>query len=116
MNHITDDPNETRVEVVPCLSLDDYVRERKIERVDFIKCDVERAELHVLHGARHTLTAYKPTILLECNIMWTERFGYTPKEVIASLDDLGYEAVPAKGNAGQPDGALSSGNLLFKPQ
>jgi FkbM family methyltransferase len=41
----------------PCrqVRLDDFVRERGISRLDFLKCDVEGAELLVLRGACATL-------------------------------------------------------------
>lgn len=36
-------------------TLDDYLAERKLERVDFLKIDTEGNELAVLHGARRAL-------------------------------------------------------------
>lgn len=43
-------------------SIDKYVEENKIEKVDFIKADVEGAERDLLLGAMNTLRKYKPKI------------------------------------------------------
>lgn len=40
---------------VPVRRLDDYVREHKIQRIDFLKMDVEGGELGVLKGAKKTI-------------------------------------------------------------
>ena len=51
-------------DVVKAVSIDSYVREKKIPRVDFIKLDVEGAELDVLEGAKATVALYKPILAL----------------------------------------------------
>ena len=51
-------------DVAKVVSIDSYVREKKIPRVDFIKLDVEGAELDVLEGAKATIALYKPILAL----------------------------------------------------
>lgn len=51
--------------LVPSTSLDDYVAEHGIQRVDLIKVDVEGHELNVLHGAEELIQRDKPTIVCE---------------------------------------------------
>lgn len=46
------------------VTLDDYVAEKKIPRVDFIKMDTEGAELDILKGAVSTIAKFKPTLAL----------------------------------------------------
>lgn len=89
-NHITTDPRETRVDVVPVVRLDDYVRDHNIQRIDLIKCDVEGAELHMLQGAADTLGRLGPKVLLETEASYAERFGSTPRQVLEHMLDLGY--------------------------
>lgn len=46
------------------ITLDDYVREKDLSRVDFIKLDVEGAELDVLRGATTTVVRFKPILAI----------------------------------------------------
>lgn len=75
---------------VPIKVLDEYVNENKIEKIDFIKIDVEGAEYLVLKGAENVLKKYSPVIMLELYEFHTKCFGYSPEELINYLGDLGY--------------------------
>lgn len=44
------------------VSIDDFVREKKLPRVDFIKMDIEGAELGALKGAEETLRTFRPKL------------------------------------------------------
>ncbi len=47
---------------VETISIDDLVAQRAIPRVDFIKLDVEGAELNALRGAEKTIRAFRPRL------------------------------------------------------
>jgi len=47
---------------VSTVSIDDFVREKKLPRVDYIKMDIEGAELNSLKGAEETLRTFKPRL------------------------------------------------------
>jgi FkbM family methyltransferase len=49
---------------VPTIALDDYVRELELPRVDFIKLDIEGAELQALQGAEDTLRRFRPRLAI----------------------------------------------------
>lgn len=49
---------------VPALTLDDYVKKNKIEKLDFIKADIEGAERDMLLGAREVLATLAPKLAL----------------------------------------------------
>lgn len=76
---------------VSMTTLDNFVAERALPRVDFIKCDVEGAELLVFKGGRTVLANLHPPIMLEIEARHTKRFGYSPEELDEFLRTFGYE-------------------------
>jgi FkbM family methyltransferase len=51
-------------EVVQGKTLDSIVRELNLERVDFIKMDIEGGELDAVYGAKETIANFKPKIAI----------------------------------------------------
>jgi FkbM family methyltransferase len=49
---------------VSTLAIDDLVKTNEISRVDFIKMDIEGAELHALKGAEQTIRQYRPKLAI----------------------------------------------------
>jgi FkbM family methyltransferase len=49
-------------EIVNQIRLDDFVKENNIEKLDFIKADIEGAERYFLEGAKETIKKFKPKI------------------------------------------------------
>jgi len=71
---------------VPIMRLDEYLRRKGIERVDFIKMDVEGAELEVLRGAAFLLSRKpRPVWMVEVQDIRTEAFGYSAKDIVEFL-------------------------------
>ena len=59
--------NEVDSQLVPVTTIDRFVNERSamISHIDYMKIDVEGAEMEVLKGATNTLMKYKPVLFLE---------------------------------------------------
>ena len=49
---------------VSTVTLDDFVAEERISRVDYIKMDIESAELQALRGAEKTLRTFRPRLAI----------------------------------------------------
>jgi FkbM family methyltransferase len=72
--------------------LDDVLRDHKIEKVDFVKLDVEGAELSVLKGAPQLLSGrQRPVILAEVQDVRTAPWQYAAREIIQYLCAAGYD-------------------------
>jgi FkbM family methyltransferase len=81
----------TKVVHVPVNVLDVCLRLRAIDRIDFIKLDVEGGELEVLKGAVGLLDRRpRPIILCEVQDIRTEPWGYHAREVIEFLSGRGF--------------------------
>jgi FkbM family methyltransferase len=60
---ITKDSRNEGSKVVS-VSIDDFVKERGLSSVGFIKMDIEGAEMNALKGAEQTIRAYKPKLAI----------------------------------------------------
>lgn len=79
-------------ETIHAVTLDAYVAQHAIPRLDFIKCDVEGAEKLVLEGGRQSLARHRPAIYCEISDAYSKRLGYSAKETFDLLGSLGYRA------------------------
>ncbi len=70
-------------------TLDSFVEERGV-CPDFIKCDVEGAELSVLRGSKEVLENYHPIIFIEILRKWCRTFGHEANDVVDYLKSLDY--------------------------
>ncbi len=79
------------VQPVHCrvMRLDDFFAAQNVSP-DFIKCDVEGAELLVFQGGRKTLEQSRPVLFTEMLRKWSAKFDYHPNQIIALLQELGY--------------------------
>ena len=72
-------------------SLDDFVEEQKITRLDFIKIDTEGAEMEILRGGRRSIQKWRPKLLLEVNEENLKQFGVKKEDLFKTLSAMGYD-------------------------
>lgn len=82
------DPNDKIIKV-PVKTLDSFFNEKKIERIDFVRMDIEGYEMKILLGSKKILRDFKPKLMIEFHKMYlgdekTRRF-------LDELSNLGYE-------------------------
>jgi len=89
---------ETVTEECEVKKLDDFVSSTpSLKRADFIKCDVEGAELFVFKGATETIKKDKPIIFTEMLRKWAAKFNYHPNDIIFFMSKLGYRCFTTDG-------------------
>ncbi|RAL21181.1 FkbM family methyltransferase [Lujinxingia litoralis] len=71
-------------------TLDAFVEEHDLERLDLIKIDVEGAELAALQGAHQTLTRFRPHIIFELSQVTCQNAGYPMTRLLDELSAYGY--------------------------
>jgi len=96
-------------------TLDGLCAREGLARLDFVKIDVEGAELQVLEGGWRTIEAFRPAMLIEIEARHIERYGYSPDDVLAWLTARGYTMYVWK-NGWQRAAGVSSHtrNYLFR--
>lgn len=77
-------------------TLDNYFASPSI-KCDFIKCDVEGAELLVYKGGVNFLSRCRPIIMSEMLRKWTAKFDYHPNDIIELLSGIGYQCFVVTG-------------------
>lgn len=91
--------------VIRTVRLDDLMKEHHVSYIDFMKIDVEGAELLVLRSLGDLLTGVH-TIFLENLPHAMERFGYTHAELYAFLTQNGFSIHSV---------AVSDGTVILTP-
>lgn len=69
-----------------------------LKKLDFIKCDVEGAELKVFKGAERTIRKFKPIIMAEIEDRHLIKHGLTASDVVRHLSWVGYESYYCDGD------------------
>jgi len=77
-------------ESISLTTLDAFARDRNLERLDFIKVDIDGHEPAFLDGAHDTLTRLDPPILLEISHQHYLEAGVTAWDFFARLQRDGY--------------------------
>lgn len=77
-------------------TLDEYIS-LKNTSVDFIKCDVEGAELLVFQGGIQTIARYKPIVFSEILRKWSSKFNYNPNQIFDYFKSQNYRAFITNG-------------------
>jgi FkbM family methyltransferase len=103
-------------EIVALTTIDCVVETLGLDRLDFIKADIEGWELRLLRGSERTLERFRPRLLLELNAADLARAGDRLEDAFTFLAGLGYRAFRFEPAAGLIPIALPvKGDFWFIP-
>ena len=104
-------------ELVALTTLDAVVAALGLERLDFIKGDIEGWELRLLTGGRDSLRRFRPRLMLELSADHLARAGDRLDDAFAFLEALGYAAFEfAPGGGLVPVTTRHDGDFWFIPR
>lgn len=72
-------------------SIDTFLLNQQLERLDIIKCDVEGGELLVFQGGKNAIKKHTPIIFTEMLRKWSKKFHYHPNDIISLLASWDYQ-------------------------
>jgi FkbM family methyltransferase len=75
----------------PTLALDDLLP--SVDRVDYVKVDVEGAEVRVLMGAAGIMERFRPAVQVEVHGMYMDAFGTNVAALFELMAERGYAAI-----------------------
>ena len=116
-----DDVKAANLERVTVKTLDKVAAELELDRIDFVKIDVEGAEASVVAGARDILRTMRPVMLLEINDGALCAQGVSAEAFLANLQaEFGYEVLVFSAITGMleslAEGGMLSSNIVAVPK
>ncbi|HRK61593.1 MAG TPA: FkbM family methyltransferase [Candidatus Omnitrophota bacterium] len=79
-----------RTEEASVRTLDGYILEKSIQRLDFIKIDTEGSEMAILRAAPRALEFLRPVIMCELADWVLENWNYRGKDILSYLQQFNY--------------------------
>ncbi|MEW5735729.1 MAG: FkbM family methyltransferase [Thermodesulfobacteriota bacterium] len=81
-----------RTETVDLTTLDLFCESHAVERLDFIKCDVEGAELKLFSSGLRALKRFSPVLYTEVDKLCLDRRGISLRAIFDFMEGIGYKA------------------------
>lgn len=75
---------------VPCLTLDDIVRDHRLDRIDVLKIDVQGSEYEILYGASPETLALVQRLVVECE-RFDEPADWSVAGLVRHLESVGFK-------------------------
>jgi FkbM family methyltransferase len=98
-------------------TLDHFVADAGVERIDFLKADVEGAELSLLEGGKESIERWRPTVLLEIEDRHLGRYGQHAADVVEFMANRDYRMLTFSNGELRPATEVveDENNYLFLP-
>lgn len=96
-------PDSMKAESINLVTFDEYAKENNIERIDFLKIDVDGYEYKVIQGVQETLKRDMPLILIELGSYTLRNAGDDINDLVNMLSAIGYKFISENTLAEFPD-------------
>jgi FkbM family methyltransferase len=99
--------------VIKQVAIDSWIKDKTIVRIDFLKMDIQGAEINLLKGAQNTIKKFRPLIFTEATTDFLSL-----EELFDTLINLGYQVYLISSHGELlllTRTSLSDGNWLAKP-
>ena len=99
---------------VKVTSIDEFVRDNNLEKIDILKMDIQGGELMALNGASKTLKEHPPSVIYT-EVSYMHRYESQPlfHDLWTFLNQFGYSLFDVYHIAKATDGQILFGDALF---
>lgn len=108
------------VHEIHLITLDGFVAQENLLRIDLIKVDIEGWEARFLRGALRTIERFRPMILIEVTEETLRRAGHSSAEIFDMLAPFGYSIFKLHQNGRyemeQVEGFTGGADYFFVPE
>lgn len=98
---ISEDPGAPRRCSVNVITLDEFVKIHNVDRIDFMKVDIQGAEPLLIEGGRETLARLQPSLIIEISPSHLIAGGSSSRSLLLTLEELGYRVFELNRDGGR---------------
>lgn len=89
---------DSNYKAIESVTLDEFVKEERLDKIDFIKVDIEGFEMNFLQGAKETIKQCKPRLFFEIDEKKLIEQKSSPEELVKEIRSLGYKIIDIESN------------------
>ena len=82
---------DNNYKTIDSVTLDEFVKEKRLDKIDFVKVDIEGFEMNFLQGAKETIKQFKPKLFFEIDEKKLIQQKTSPEELVEEIRFLGYK-------------------------
>lgn len=86
-------PQATITSLYNVETIDNIVEDNRLDKLNWMKIDVEGAEVHVVQGGLKAIQKFKPNLIIECHTFLNAKLKDSVKELLSSVCNYEYEEI-----------------------
>jgi len=68
------------------ITIDEMVKNNNIKKIDWMKIDVEGAEVNVINGGLNSIAKFMPNMIIECHTFLNQNFMSEIKQILSQFN------------------------------